>query len=90
MCSCITSFILSKGYNVLVIVVDESREGARETEPHTDLIVLPLSCISVLLQTHQTTATGKNKHTHSDALTVRSHQPIQFFFLHLVTCVSQY
>lgn len=44
-----------------MVVVDESRKGAGLAHPHTDLIILPTSCVHVLLQTHQTP--GPKKHT---------------------------
>lgn len=41
-----------------MVVVDESREGTGQAHPHTDLIVFPLPCVPVLLQTHQTPGAG--------------------------------
>lgn len=64
LCSWITSFILSKGDDVLVVVVYESREGAGQAHPHTYLIVFPLPCVSILLQTHQTPRTATKWASH--------------------------
>lgn len=44
-----------------MVVVDETGEDAGPALPHTDLIVLPSSCVHVLLQAHQTP--GQNKQT---------------------------
>ena len=52
-CSLNTSFIHCKGDDVLVVVVYDSRKGARQARPHTDVTVRPLSCSEVLPKTHQ-------------------------------------
>lgn len=51
---CLTSFILSKGDHIWMVVVDELREGAGHAQPHTDFIVPPLPRVCVFSQTHQT------------------------------------
>ena len=51
-CDVPTSLVLSKGDNVLVVIVNESGKCAGHAYSHADLLVVPLPCVSVLLQAH--------------------------------------
>ena len=51
-----TCFVLGEGDDVLVIVVDEPREGAGQAHAHAHLVVVPVARVLVLLQTHQAPA----------------------------------
>ena len=49
----VTSFVLRKGDDELVVVVDEPWEGAGAAVPHADAPLCPAARGPVLLQSHQ-------------------------------------
>lgn len=53
-----TCFILSKGDDVLVVVIDESRKGAGDGVAHTDPPLPPSSRVFIFLQCHDSPETG--------------------------------
>lgn len=52
----LTSFILCKGDDVWVVVVDETWESTGLSTAHADLAILPLACLWVLSERHQSPA----------------------------------
>lgn len=52
----LTSLVLCEGDDVWVVVVDEAWESACLSTAHADLTVLPLACLWVLSEGHQSPA----------------------------------
>lgn len=49
----LTSLILCEGDNVGIVVVDETWESTGLPTAHADLAILPLACLRVLSERHQ-------------------------------------
>jgi hypothetical protein len=49
----LTSLVLRKGDDVGVVVVDETWESTGLSTAHADLAILPLACLWVLSERHQ-------------------------------------
>lgn len=61
----LTCFILTKRNDIRVVIVNEAWKGTGLAQTHADLIVVPTTRVTVLLQTHQASAgnthSGKTK-----------------------------